>query len=62
MAGGTDVGRAIVSATSTTTADHAPLGKAAVTCILPAARAVYVGDEDGNVWDWECVQRGGAGR
>ena len=35
-------------------------GKAAITCILPTARAVYTGDEEGNVWDWECVQRGGA--
>jgi WD40 repeat protein len=59
MAGGMDVGRAIGSGGAQ---DGLVMGKAAVTCILPAARAVYVGDEEGAIWDWECVQRGGGGR
>jgi hypothetical protein len=58
MAGGMDVGRAIVSGAQ----GDFGMGKAPVTCILPGARAVYVGDEEGMVWDWECVQRGGGGR
>ncbi|KAI9683258.1 MAG: hypothetical protein M1822_006123 [Bathelium mastoideum] len=30
---------------------------AAVSCILPMAQAVYTGDEDGMVYEWDCVQR-----
>lgn len=29
-----------------------------ITAVLPCAREVYTGDEDGNVWRWECVVRG----
>ena len=31
-----------------------------ITAVLPSAREVYTGDEDGNVWRWECVIRGGS--
>ena len=30
---------------------------AAITTILPMPQAVYTGDEDGKVWEWDCVQR-----
>ncbi|KAK4989327.1 Beige protein-like 1 [Elasticomyces elasticus] len=30
---------------------------AAITCILPMAQAVYTGDEDGKICEWNCVQR-----
>lgn len=30
---------------------------AAITAILPMPQAVYTGDEDGRVWEWDCVQR-----
>ena len=30
---------------------------ASVTAILPMAQAVYTGDEDGRVWEWDCVQK-----
>ena len=30
---------------------------AAITAILPMSQAVYTGDEDGRVWEWNCVQR-----
>lgn len=30
---------------------------AAVTAILPMASAVYTGDENGRVWEWDCIQR-----
>lgn len=33
-----------------------------ITAILPVARDVYTGDEEGEVWKWECVVRGGRGR
>lgn len=33
---------------------RAPVG---ITSVLPAARAVYTGDEEGNVWQWETVLR-----
>jgi hypothetical protein len=31
---------------------------AGITSVLPVAKAVYTGDEEGNVWQWECVVRG----
>ncbi|KAL8936236.1 MAG: hypothetical protein Q9211_004282 [Gyalolechia sp. 1 TL-2023] len=31
--------------------------KASVTCVLPLAQRVYTGDEDGRVYEWQCVQR-----
>ncbi|KAH7063205.1 hypothetical protein B0J12DRAFT_641803 [Macrophomina phaseolina] len=31
----------------------------AVTCILPMAQTVYTGDDDGKVFEWDCVQRHG---
>jgi hypothetical protein len=34
---------------------------AAITAIMPAARDVYTGDEEGSVWKWECVVRGESG-
>ncbi|KAH6644291.1 hypothetical protein C7974DRAFT_383272 [Boeremia exigua] len=30
---------------------------APITCILPLERSVYTGDEDGRVYEWDCVQR-----
>ncbi|GAB7359792.1 hypothetical protein MBLNU230_g6961t1 [Neophaeotheca triangularis] len=33
--------------------------EAAVTSVLPMGLAVYTGDEEGRVWEWDCVQRGG---
>lgn len=33
---------------------RAPAG---ITSVLPVAKAVYTGDEDGNVWQWETVLR-----
>ncbi|KAI1614029.1 hypothetical protein EDD36DRAFT_214051 [Exophiala viscosa] len=30
---------------------------AAISCILPMPQAVYTGDEDGRVYEWNCVQR-----
>ncbi|KAF2236002.1 beach-domain-containing protein [Viridothelium virens] len=30
---------------------------AAISCLLPMAQAVYTGDEDGMVYEWDCVQR-----
>ncbi|GIZ45777.1 hypothetical protein CKM354_000893000 [Cercospora kikuchii] len=30
-----------------------------ITAILPSAREVWTGDEEGNVWRWECVVRAG---
>lgn len=33
---------------------------AAVTAILPMAQAVYTGDENGKVWEWDCIQRQGS--
>ncbi|KAF2215099.1 hypothetical protein CERZMDRAFT_35689 [Cercospora zeae-maydis SCOH1-5] len=30
-----------------------------ITAILPSAREVWTGDEEGNVWRWECVVRSG---
>lgn len=35
---------------------------AAVTAVLPMGLAVYTGDEEGRVWEWDCVQRGGGGK
>ncbi|KAI5201148.1 beach-domain-containing protein [Aureobasidium subglaciale] len=32
-----------------------------ITCVLPMSQAVYTGDEDGKVYEWNCVQRHGAG-
>jgi beige protein homolog 1 len=32
---------------------------APITCVLPRAQAVYTGDDEGRVFEWECVQRGG---
>jgi len=34
---------------------------AAITCILPLAQVVYTGDDDGKVYEWDCVQRHGGG-
>ncbi|THW23968.1 beach-domain-containing protein [Aureobasidium pullulans] len=34
---------------------------ATITSILPMSQAVYTGDEDGKVYEWNCVQRHGAG-
>ncbi|KAI9801080.1 MAG: hypothetical protein M1833_002948 [Piccolia ochrophora] len=34
-----------------------PKGAAAITFILPMAQVVYAGDEDGRVYEWDCVQR-----
>ncbi|KAF2492671.1 beach-domain-containing protein [Lophium mytilinum] len=34
---------------------------AAITCILPLAQVVYTGDDDGRVYEWDCVQRHGGG-
>ncbi|KAL1627864.1 Beige protein-like 1 [Diplodia seriata] len=31
----------------------------AITCILPMAQTVYTGDDDGKVFEWDCVQRHG---
>ena len=28
-----------------------------ISCILPMPQVVYTGDEDGNVYEWDCVQR-----
>nr|POF22141.1 beige protein like 1 [Quercus suber] len=33
---------------------------AAITAILPMPQAVYTGDEEGKVWEWDCVQRQGS--
>ncbi|KAK3117998.1 beige protein-like 1 [Teratosphaeriaceae sp. CCFEE 6253] len=33
---------------------------AAITAILPMPTAVYTGDEQGRVWEWDCVQRSGS--
>ncbi|KAK5123715.1 hypothetical protein LTR85_002351 [Meristemomyces frigidus] len=33
---------------------------AAVTAVLPMAQAVYTGDENGKVWEWDCIQRQGS--
>ena len=33
---------------------------AAISSILPMPQAVYTGDEDGRVWEWNCVQRQGS--
>lgn len=30
---------------------------AAITAILPMPTAVYTGDENGRVWEWDCIQR-----
>jgi hypothetical protein len=30
---------------------------AAITAILPMSQAVYTGDEEGRVWQWDCVPR-----
>ncbi|KAK3719916.1 Beige protein-like 1 [Vermiconidia calcicola] len=30
---------------------------AGISAILPMAQAVYTGDEEGRVWEWDCVQR-----
>nr|POF06987.1 beige protein like 1 [Quercus suber] len=30
---------------------------AAITAILPMPQAVFTGDEEGKVWEWDCVQR-----
>lgn len=30
---------------------------AAMTCVLPMAQTVYTGDEDGRVYEWDCIQR-----
>ena len=35
-------------------------GLADITAILPMSRAVYTGDEEGNVWEWDCIQRQGS--
>ncbi|KAK5170308.1 beige protein-like 1 [Saxophila tyrrhenica] len=35
-------------------------GAAAITAILPMAQAVYAGDGDGRIWEWDCVPRGGS--
>ncbi|KAI4729600.1 beach-domain-containing protein [Aureobasidium sp. EXF-10728] len=32
-----------------------------ITCVLPMPQAVYTGDEDGKVYEWNCVQRHGSG-
>ncbi|KAF2014521.1 beach-domain-containing protein [Aaosphaeria arxii CBS 175.79] len=32
---------------------------APITCILPMPQNVYTGDEDGRVYEWDCVQRTG---
>ncbi|KAG9946823.1 beach-domain-containing protein, partial [Aureobasidium melanogenum] len=32
-----------------------------ITCVLPMSQAVYTGDEEGKVYEWNCVQRQGAG-
>lgn len=32
---------------------------AAITAILPMPQAVYTGDEEGRVWEWDCVPRHG---
>lgn len=32
---------------------------APVTCITPMAQVVYTGDDDGRVYEWDCVQRHG---
>lgn len=41
-------------------------GGAAITAILPMPHGVYTGDEEGRVWQWDCVMRqgslGGRGR
>ncbi|KAI9692707.1 MAG: hypothetical protein M1820_009458 [Bogoriella megaspora] len=37
--------------------DGVARSSAAVSCILPMAQAVYTGDEDGMVYEWDCVQR-----
>ncbi|KAI4087807.1 MAG: hypothetical protein LQ344_006563 [Seirophora lacunosa] len=31
--------------------------KSSITCVLPLAQRVYTGDEDGKVYEWQCVQR-----
>lgn len=33
---------------------------AGVTSVLPVGKSVYTGDEEGSVWSWECVVRGGS--
>ncbi|CAK4031082.1 Beige 1 [Lecanosticta acicola] len=33
-----------------------------ITGILPMSKGVYTGDEEGGVWSWECVVRGGGKR
>ncbi|KAI5362388.1 Putative BEACH domain, PH-like domain superfamily, PH-BEACH domain, BEACH domain superfamily protein [Septoria linicola] len=41
--------------------DAGSVTKAArITAIMPVARDVWTGDEEGNVWRWECVVRGGS--
>ncbi|KAK4502464.1 hypothetical protein PRZ48_005889 [Zasmidium cellare] len=37
--------------------DASAHGHAAITSVLPVSKAVYTGDEEGNVWSWECVVR-----
>jgi beige protein homolog 1 len=34
--------------------------EAAITAMLPMAQSVYTGDEDGRVWEWDCVLRTGS--
>lgn len=34
-------------------------GGGGITAVLPMSKGVYVGDEEGSVWSWECVVRGG---
>lgn len=33
---------------------------AAITAILPMSQSVYTGDEEGRVWEWDCVLRQGS--
>lgn len=33
---------------------------AAISAILPMPHSVYTGDEEGKVWEWDCVQRQGS--
>lgn len=30
---------------------------AGITCVLPLSHVVYTGDESGQVYEWNCVQR-----